>query len=67
MSLECIWCEDWKPNSEKVDAPMVLLHARNPSTYKGYDGKPFKFCPWCGQPLYEVATSPSQTSVSHEK
>ena len=53
MSLECIWCSDWKPNIEKVNAPLMLAAARNPH-HKQYDGKPFRFCPWCGQELYEV-------------
>lgn len=38
-------------NVQKLNAPNMLLYARNPTTYKGYDGLPFKFCPWCGQKL----------------
>lgn len=40
-------CEDWKPQCEKVNAPIMLAFARNPQNPQ-YDGKPFRFCPWCG-------------------
>lgn len=43
-------CADWTIQIEKVNAPIMLLYARNPNTYK-YDGKPFAYCPWCGNAL----------------
>jgi hypothetical protein len=43
---EC--CEDWLPQIEKVNAPIILANARNPE-YPQYDGKPFVYCPWCGR------------------
>lgn len=44
-------CGDWNVNMPKVNAPFLLLHARNPHTNKGYDGAPFRHCPWCGEKL----------------
>lgn len=49
--LYCEECDDWKENIEQVGQPFKLLAARNPGTYKGYDGKPFKYCPWCSSLL----------------
>jgi hypothetical protein len=48
MASKCE-CDLWKANIDKVNAPNMFLHARNPTTYKGYDGEPFHFCPWCGE------------------
>jgi hypothetical protein len=44
-------CDGWKANIGKVNAPFILATARNPRDYKGYDGVPFQFCPWCAAPL----------------
>jgi hypothetical protein len=46
-------CAEWKPNIDKVNAPLMFLHARNPTTSTGYDGIQFRFCPWCGNGLVE--------------
>lgn len=48
-------CNLWRENIGKVNAPNQLLFARNPDTYKGYDGVKFKYCPWCGQLLPGVS------------
>lgn len=53
MGRKCT-CADYEPNVEKINAPMALQHARNPLTYKGYDGKIWQFCPWCGSKLIET-------------
>jgi len=50
MATSC-WCADWALNIDKVNAPNQLLFARNPGTYKGYEGAQFRFCPWCGEKL----------------
>ena len=42
-------CKDWEENISKVNAPMVLQAIRGGS--KGYDGKVFVYCPWCGSEL----------------
>ena len=42
-------CKDWEENIKKVDAGFVFLATHFNS--KGYDGKPFKFCPWCAKEL----------------
>lgn len=46
-------CKDWKENNDKLSAGFSLLFARNPDTYKGYEGKQFIYCPWCGERLKE--------------
>lgn len=51
-------CEEWAENYPKVNAPFAILSARNPLTYKGYDGKKFKYCPWCAKPLTDISSSP---------
>jgi len=56
MSLECIWCQDWKPQIKKVERPIVLQSIRAGRDL--FDGKPFRFCPWCGHELHEVAPPP---------
>lgn len=45
MKLEC-GCADWKPQMEKINGPIVLQSLRAGRDL--YDGKAFKFCPWCG-------------------
>ena len=44
-------CEEWQPGIKKIDAPIALAQARNPSlTYTPeFQFVPFKFCPWCGR------------------
>lgn len=44
-------CPDFKENVPILNAPFTLAAARNPETYRGYTGKQFKFCPWCGETL----------------
>jgi len=44
------YCKDFAENMDKVNAPILLLNARNPGTTE-YDGKSFAFCPWCGERL----------------
>lgn len=48
MSCEC---EDWKQNIDKVNGANSMLFARNPTSYKGYDGVKFRYCPWCSKAL----------------
>lgn len=49
MSLHCP-CPDWEPGIRKIDGPIALQAVRTGGAYQ-YDGKPFRFCPWCGQRL----------------
>ena len=44
-------CSDWKLNIDKVNAPLILQVARSGFQTAGYDGVPFKYCPWCSKPL----------------
>lgn len=41
-------CHDWPENIGYLH-DMVLLRWTHGG--KGYQGKPFVFCPWCGSPL----------------
>ena len=50
------YCPDWKANIELLDGPIVQ-HAIRTGT-KGYGGKPFLFCPWCGAELQSTLTEP---------
>ena len=46
-------CEDWQPNVDIINGYIsfgTIHYGFNP---KGYDGKPFKYCPWCGKQLEE--------------
>jgi hypothetical protein len=51
-------CEDWAANIDHLNAPTLLLHARNPQSYKGYTGKRFVFCPWCSAVLAQDTPAP---------
>lgn len=42
-------CEDYKENIDKINNYIILQAIRTRS--KGYDGKPFVYCPWCSQKL----------------
>lgn len=46
-------CDDWKVNIPKLNAPWTFIVARNPE-HKGYDGKPFVYCPWCSKSLPKI-------------
>lgn len=63
MSLQCA-CTDWTENIPKVSAPFSLLNARNPTTYTGYTGKVFMYCPWCSAALQEVVGVRMDTPVN---
>ena len=41
-------CRDWSENMDKIINLQVLEAIR---TTRGYDGKVFVFCPWCGKRL----------------
>ena len=50
MSVKCN-CQDWKENINKVNAGFGLsaIHGLG-----GYQGKVFKYCPWCGKKLMGI-------------
>ena len=48
MSLICL-CDDWETQIQKLNGPIVLASIRAGRDL--FDGKPFKFCPWCGMQL----------------
>lgn len=45
-------CKEWNENIAKINDPIVLQSIRSGFKYQ-YDGKKFKFCPWCGHLLME--------------
>ncbi len=59
MSRQCT-CQEWLDNIDKVNAPGLLLIARNPQSASQYRGVKFRFCPWCASALTE---SPTQETV----
>lgn len=40
-------CLDWKENMSKIDNIFLILSIHNII----YDGKQFKYCPWCGKEI----------------
>lgn len=48
MKWKC--CNDWETELPKVNAPIILQSARSGGLYQ-YDGKAFRYCPWCGAQL----------------
>ncbi len=53
MSNERCDCEDWKPGTKAIDAPIVLQSIRSGGAYR-YEGKPWKYCPWCNSALKDI-------------
>jgi hypothetical protein len=51
VSKQC-GCKEWGPNIKLVEAPRMLLDARNPGSAH-YEGVLWRYCPWCGNELYE--------------
>lgn len=47
--MQCI-CSDWKDNIDKLNSGTLFMAMRG---YGQYDGKVFKYCPWCGKELVE--------------
>ena len=41
-------CKDWLKNIDKLNAPWMLSLVHG---CIGYDGRIFKYCPWCGKKL----------------
>lgn len=58
-------CTEWGPNIAKVNAPLMLAVARNPNTAAMYLGVPFRYCPWCGQPLKDLNEPAESEKAKH--
>ena len=65
MKLGPCLCPDFKENVELLNAPFALEIARNPLTHRGYTGKQFKFCPWCGSELQPLVIVPVSEVCKH--
>ena len=46
-------CEDWEPNIEIINGMINTQAAHSWGNKDGYEGKPFDFCPWCGERLVD--------------
>lgn len=58
-------CIDWKFNIDKVNAPFILAAARNPGRIN-YDGKQFRYCPWCSKPLRDEGSETKSVAAPSE-
>lgn len=58
MSEPTPCCPDWEPGIKKLDAPIVLQSIR--ASRDLYTGKPFNFCPWCGQARQQNQETPPE-------
>lgn len=43
-------CMDWK-HVKQIDAAIQMSALHSWGDPRGYTGKPWKFCPWCGKRL----------------
>lgn len=44
-------CEDWEPNVKIINGYIDMQACHSWGNHKGYEGKPFTYCPWCGSEL----------------
>lgn len=54
-------CKDWENQIEILNGPIVLQTIRSGGAYQ-YQGKPFKYCPWCSSELTADKTPHSKES-----
>ena len=50
-------CKDWLPNVELIDGLIDVQSHMVWGNPKGYTGKRFNFCPWCGKKLISEKTN----------
>lgn len=52
MNRKCA-CPDFELEVSKINAPLTLAQARNPSltAHPSFQFKAWDFCPWCGSDL----------------
>jgi len=46
-------CEDWEPNIKIINGYIDMAANRVCGDKRGYTGKYFTHCPWCGKMLEE--------------
>ncbi len=53
-------CEQWEPETAKLNAPLMLAQARNPHLTQTpeFAFKAWEFCPWCGGKSRAALRSP---------
>jgi len=44
-------CKEWEPNIKIINGMIGMQSVMAWGNKKGYTGKPFQFCPWCGRKL----------------
>lgn len=44
-------CKDWQPNIDKINGFIAMQTHMAWGNKRGYDGKVFVYCPWCGKKL----------------
>ena len=44
-------CSDWKPNIKIINSMILIQTNMSWGNKKGFIGKRFKYCPWCGNLL----------------
>jgi hypothetical protein len=51
-------CEDWEPETDKINVPIITAQARNPhlTNTSAFQFKAWTFCPWCGRQLISEPT-----------
>jgi len=56
-------CKDWEPNMFLLDGMIGIQALMSWGNKDGYTGKPFVYCPWCGE---ELQDSPTERSKGEE-
>ena len=52
MSFKCD-CEKFEEGMKAVNGPITLQSMRSGGAYQFDRNYVFRFCPWCGDPLYD--------------
>ena len=63
MTERLCCCSDWRENIDRVNGPIVLAQVRSGHAWTG---KPFNYCPWCGN-LLQTITTADQPGAAHEQ
>ncbi len=58
-------CNDWKENIDELNSGFAFMSIRSTS-YEGYSGKHFIYCPWCSKKLVtpNIASESSCITIS---
>ncbi len=56
-------CEDWEPNIKIINGYIDMAANRVYGNPKGYEGKIFTHCPWCGKILKDELARIAKTDL----